>query len=211
FRARDVRGERGCAAYTLECLAGRAEIRMRSPGLHLVDDGLCAAAAAFASGALGARPLEAIARGLEAFAGVPGRVALLETAAGVRVLDDRYNANPHSVPQGLETLAELRASGRTIAVLGDMFELGPEEAALHAGVGRAAAANGVDVLVAVGPLSQHTARAAREAGVARVLEADGAEAAAAHVRAVAKPGDVVLIKASHGMKLERVVQILRET
>jgi len=211
FRARDVRVERGCAAWTLECPAGRAEIRMRSPGMHLVDDGLCAAAAAFASGALGARPLEAIARGLEAFAGVPGRVALLETAAGLRVLDDSYNANPHSVAKGLETLAQLRAGGRTIAVLGDMFELGPEEAALHAGVGRAAGENGVDVLVAVGPLSQHTARAAREAGVARVLEADGADAAAAHVRAVAKPGDVVLVKASHGMKLERVVQILTET
>lgn len=211
FRARDVRVERGCAAYTLECPAGSAAIRMRSPGLHLVDDGLCAAAAAFASGALGPRPLEAIRAGLEAFAGVPGRVALLETRDGLRVLDDSYNANPHSVAKGLETLAELRAGGRAIAVLGDMFELGPAEGELHADVGRAAAANGVDVLVAVGPLSRHTARAAREAGLARVLEADGAADAAAQVRALAKPGDVVLVKASHGMKLGRVVEILTET
>ena len=92
-----------------------------------------------------------------------------------------------------------------------MFELGPDEAELHAGVGRAAAASGVDVLVAVGALSKHTASAARAAGVGCVLEADGAEAAAAHVRALGKPGDVVLVKASHGMKLERVVQILTET
>jgi len=211
FRARDVRAERGQAAYTLECPAGSAAIRMRAPGLHLVDDGLCAAAAAFASGALGARPLDAIRAGLESFAGVPGRSALIETRAGLRVLDDSYNANPHSVAKGLETLAELRMSGRTIAVLGDMFELGPDEAELHAGVGRAAAASGVDVLVAVGALSKHTAAAAREAGGAVVLEADGAEAAAAHVRAHAKPGDVVLVKASHGMKLERVVRILTES
>ena len=211
FGARDVRVEAGKASYTLVCPAGEAPVRMGAPGLHLVDDGLCAAAAAFASGSLGARPLDAMQRGLESFAGVPGRGVVLRTREGVRVVDDCYNANPHSVGRALETLAQLREGGRTIAVLGDMFELGEGEAALHAGVGRAAAATAVDVLVAVGPLSRHMARAAREAGVARVLEADGAEDAAAQVRANARAGDVVLVKASHGMKLERVVQILTES
>jgi UDP-N-acetylmuramoyl-tripeptide--D-alanyl-D-alanine ligase len=211
FRARDLRVEHGMAAYTLECRAGRTEVRMRAPGLHLVDDGLCAAAAAFASGRLGARPLEAIRSGLEAFSGVPGRVALARTPTGILVVDDSYNANTHSVGRALETLAQLRAGGRTIAVLGDMFELGETEAELHASVGRAAASTGVDVLVAVGPLSKHAAAAAREAGLGRVLEADGAEEAAAHVRANAKPGDVVLVKASHGMHLERVVKLLTES
>ncbi len=211
FRAAGVRAEAGCAAYTLECPGGAAEIRMRVPGLHLVDDGLCAAAAAFAAGLLGSRPLEAIAKGLESFAGVPGRVALAKTAGGLVVIDDSYNANPHSVGRALETLAQLRAGGRTIAVLGDMFELGDGEAALHAEVGRAAAASGVDVLIAVGPLSAHTAKAAREAGLARALEAASADEAAALVRAHAGAGDVVLVKASRGMKLERVVAILTET
>jgi UDP-N-acetylmuramyl pentapeptide synthase len=100
---------------------------MSVPGLHLVDDGLCAAAAAFASGLLGARPLEPIARGLESFAGVPGRVAVAKTPDGLLVVDDSYNANPHSVGRALETLAQLRSGGRTIAVLGDMFELGDGE------------------------------------------------------------------------------------
>jgi UDP-N-acetylmuramyl pentapeptide synthase len=73
FRASNVRGEAGRASYTLSCPAGEAPIHMSAPGLHLVDDGLCAAAAAFASGALGPDPFGAIAKGLESFAGVPGR------------------------------------------------------------------------------------------------------------------------------------------
>jgi len=184
---------------------------MRAPGLHLVDDGLCAAAAAFATGALGPRPLEAIRAGLEAFNGVPGRVALVRTAAGILVVDDSYNANPHSVARALDTLAELRGAGRALAVLGDMFELGDDAPKLHADVGRRAAAAGVDLLVAVGPLSAHMAEAARASGLARVHATDSAEEAAALVRAAARSGDAVLVKASRGMKLERVVRLLTES
>jgi len=211
FCARALRFEHGAARYTLECRAGSAEIQMRAPGLHLVEDGLCAAAAASASGLLGARPLDAIRAGLEAFSGVPGRVALVRTPAGILVVDDSYNANPHSVARALETLAELRGSGRALAVLGDMFELGDDAPKLHAEVGRRAAAAGVDVLVAVGPLSAHTAEAARAAGLACVLSTDSAEDAAKLVRANARNGDVVLVKASRGMQLERVVRLLTES
>ena len=211
FRARIERIEGGAALYTLECPAGEARIRMRAPGLHLVDDGLCAAAAAYATGLLGARPLDAIQQGLEGFAGVPGRVALARTPGGLLVIDDSYNANPHSVARALETLAELRGSGRAIAVLGDMFELGDDAAALHAEVGRRAATSGVDALVAVGPLSAHTAAAARAAGLTRVFETSSAEDAAAQVRANARSGDAVLVKGSRGMKLERVVGLLMES
>lgn len=211
FRARGLRFEHGAPLYTLECRAGSAEVRMRAPGLHLVDDGLCAAAAAFATGALGPRPLEAIRAGLEAFNGVPGRVALVRTAAGILVVDDSYNANPHSVARALDTLAELRGAGRALAVLGDMFELGDDAPKLHADVGRRAAAAGVDLLVAVGPLSAHMAEAARASGLARVHATDSAEEAAALVRAAARSGDAVLVKASRGMKLERVVRLLTES
>jgi UDP-N-acetylmuramoyl-tripeptide--D-alanyl-D-alanine ligase len=211
FRARVERVEHGAALYTLECPAGDTPIRMRAPGLHLVDDGLCAAAAAYATGLLGARPLDAIQRGLETFSGVPGRVALLRAPNGVLVIDDSYNANPHSVARALETLAELRGTGRALAVLGDMFELGDDAARLHAEVGRRAAAAGVDVLVAVGALSAHTAAAARAAGLTRVFETESFEEAAAHVRQNARSGDAVLVKGSRGMKLERVVKLLAET
>ncbi len=209
-RARAVRSEGGAARYTLSCPAGETEIRMRAPGLHLVEDGLCAAAAALASGALGAAALEAIRTGLEGFGGVPGRVALRESPDGLRLVDDTYNANPHSVARALETLAQLRGGGRAFAVLGDMFELGDDAPALHAGIGRKAAASGLEALVAVGPLSRNTARAARDAGLERTLECDDPESAAELVRKHARAGDVVLVKGSRGMRLERVVQRLLE-
>ncbi|HTO52686.1 MAG TPA: UDP-N-acetylmuramoyl-tripeptide--D-alanyl-D-alanine ligase [Myxococcota bacterium] len=211
FRARLERIEHGAAQYTLTCPAGEATVRMRAPGLHLVDDGLCAAAAAFATGLLGANPLAAIVKGLEEFSGVPGRVALVRAPNGMLVIDDSYNANPHSVARALETLTELRGSGRAFAVLGDMFELGDDAAALHAEVGRRAAAAGVDTLVCVGELSANTAAAARAAGLTQVFETADPEQAVARVRADARSGDVVLVKASRGMKLERVVKLLTET
>ena len=210
FRASVEHIEHGCAAYELESPVGRTQVRMRAPGLHLVDDGLCAAAAAFATGLLGAQPLAAIAKGLEGFTGVPGRVALVRAPNGVLVIDDSYNANPHSVGRALETLAELRGSGRAFAVLGDMFELGDDADALHAEVGRRAAAV-VDLLVCMGELSANTANAARAAGLGSVFWTQSAEEATQHVRASARSGDVVLVKGSRGMKLERVVKLLTET
>jgi UDP-N-acetylmuramoyl-tripeptide--D-alanyl-D-alanine ligase len=210
-RAEGVRFESSAARYTLVCPAGRTEIRMAVPGSHLVDDGLCAAAATLASGALGADPLAAIRAGLDGFTGVPGRAALRAAPAGFRVLDDSYNANPHSVARALETLVGLRGSGRAIAVLGDMFELGDAADALHAEVGRGAASAGVDRLVAVGPLSRHMAAAARAAGRAPTHPVDEPVEAAKLVREHARAGDVVLVKASRGMRLERVVSELLES
>ncbi len=209
-RARSVTSDSGTASYTFECSAGGVAIRMRAPGHHLIEDGLCAAAAALASGALGSSPLEAIRGGLEAFSGVPGRTALRESPDGLRLLDDSYNANPHSVARALETLAQLRGSGQTIAVLGDMLELGDGSTRLHAEVGRGAASTGVDVLIAVGPLSRDVAKAAREAGLDKSFECDAPEAAIELVRKHARPGDVVLVKASRSMRLERVVSRLLE-
>jgi UDP-N-acetylmuramoyl-tripeptide--D-alanyl-D-alanine ligase len=183
---------------------------MGAPGMHLVEDGLCAAAASLASDALGPDPIAAIRKGLEGFTGVPGRATLRETPDGLRLLDDTYNANPHSVARALETLAQLRDGRQAIAVLGDMLELGDHAESLHAEIGRKAAAGGADVLVAVGPQSRHTARAARDAGLGISLECDDPDAAAELVRKHARAGDVVLVKASRGMRLERVVTRLME-
>jgi UDP-N-acetylmuramyl pentapeptide synthase len=114
------------------------------------------------------------------------------------------------VARALETLAQLRGGRRAIAVLGDMLELGDAGERLHAETGRKVAAAGIDVLVAVGPLSRETAEAARAAGLGTVLSCDDADAAAELVRKHARAGDVVLVKASRGMRLERVVQRLLE-
>jgi len=124
---------------------------------------------------------------------------------GVVVINDCYNANPLSMRAALDDLAtQAPVSGRRVAVLGDMLELGPTEAEEHRALGPYVASSGVDLLVAVGPLSAGMAEAF--AGES-VLAADAAEAAAI-AREVVRPGDVVLVKASRGIGLETVAEAL---
>jgi UDP-N-acetylmuramoyl-tripeptide--D-alanyl-D-alanine ligase len=208
FRAEGIALDAGRPRFALHCPAGRAEVRMGIAGAHLVEDALCAAAAAWATGLV--RELAPLGSALEAFSGVPGRAAMRTTRDGVRVIDDTYNANPHSVAAALRTLAGLRGSGRAFAVLGDMWELGEQAEPLHAACGAEAARTGVDVLVGFGPLSVHLLRGARDAGLAEVFEARDPAEAAARVRERARPGDVVLVKGSRGMQMERVVRALVE-
>jgi UDP-N-acetylmuramoyl-tripeptide--D-alanyl-D-alanine ligase len=208
FRAENTALDAGRPRFDLVGPTGRAAIRFAVAGAHLVEDALCAAAAAWATGCL--RELAPIAAALEAFAGVPGRAAERVSAGGLRVIDDTYNANPHSVAAALRTLAGLRGSGRAFAVLGDMFELGDEAEALHAGCGAEAARAGVDALIGLGPLSAHLLRGARDAGLAQALAASDPAHAAALVRERARAGDVVLVKGSRGMQMERVVRALLE-
>lgn len=128
---------------------------------------------------------------------------------GVRVLDDAYNANADSMLAALQTLVELPCKGRTVAVLGDMAELGKHTEAAHREVGRRAAELGVGQLFAVGKLAAVTAAAAREAGLGRVMEFADVDAAVGVVKNFLKPGDLVLLKASRSARLERITEQLR--
>jgi UDP-N-acetylmuramoyl-tripeptide--D-alanyl-D-alanine ligase len=211
FRATDVAVERGATRFTLATPDGQAPVRLATPGRHLVLNALCAAACAAATGRLGARPLAAIATGLASFHGAKQRLVLRDAPRGVALLDDSYNSNPASAAAALRTLRDVAGRGRALAALGDMLELGPEGAALHAEVGRAAAAANVAVLVAVGELSAHTAAAARAAGIAEVHEAPDAVAAGALLRKLARAGDTILVKGSRGMRMERALGPLLET
>jgi UDP-N-acetylmuramoyl-tripeptide--D-alanyl-D-alanine ligase len=130
-------------------------------------------------------------------------------AGGVRVLDDCYNANADSVGAALETLCDLPFQGRRVAVLGDMAELGGHSAAAHAEVGRLAAELGIGQLFTVGARSAVTARAARDAGLTRVIEFANVEEAVRAVKNFLKPGDVVLLKASRSSRLERIAEVLK--
>lgn len=127
---------------------------------------------------------------------------------GLWVLDDAYNANPDSVMAALETLRALPCSGRRIAVLGDMAEVGARAEELHAEVGERAAGLGLDGLWVVGPLAARVGWAAREAGMEAVeMFADVDGATHALVGAVSE-GDVVLVKASRSARLERISDAL---
>jgi UDP-N-acetylmuramoyl-tripeptide--D-alanyl-D-alanine ligase len=130
-------------------------------------------------------------------------------ANGVRVLDDCYNANEDSMRAALETLCDLPLQGRRVAVLGDMAELGAHSAVAHAEVGRHAAELKIGQLFTVGKNSAVTAKAAREAGLTRVIEFADVEAAVRAVKNFLKTGDVVLLKASRSSRLERIAETLK--
>jgi len=179
--------------------------RIRVPGEHNVTNALAAAAVGVALDV----PGTAIVAGLAKFRPAAMR-SQIEVRHGVRIIVDCYNANPASTRAAVRLLAESKTAGRRIAVLGDMLELGPTTAQLHAEVGAYVAEQGIDTLIASGPLARNLAQGARGAGMAAVQEAADAPAAATQLLATVRPGDVVLVKGSRGMRLERVVQALRD-
>jgi UDP-N-acetylmuramoyl-tripeptide--D-alanyl-D-alanine ligase len=126
---------------------------------------------------------------------------------GALLIDDCYNANPSSTKAALLTLTHLvKGKGKAIAVLGDMLELGPTELDLHRDVGRFAAGAGLSLLVCFGTRARALGEGAEEAGLpAEHIEytEDPAEAVGL-VQARVRPEDVVLVKGSRGMKMERI-------
>jgi UDP-N-acetylmuramoyl-tripeptide--D-alanyl-D-alanine ligase len=126
----------------------------------------------------------------------------IDLPGDIVVINDCYNANPMSMRAALDDLAA-SASGRRVAVLGDMLELGPDEARFHAEIGAHARETGVDVLVAVGPRAAHFAD-----GYGEVIALPDAQAAAAAVPGLLAPGDTVLLKGSRGVGLEVVARAL---
>lgn len=181
-----------------------AECALSLRGLHNVGNACAAAAVGRAMG----MPLSKIAAALGGAQPEAGRAQVVRTAAGATVVDDSYNANPDSMRASLRTFSAMRADGRKIAVLGDMGELGSFSEEGHARTGADVAAAGVDLLVCVGPLSRGIARGAEEAGLAadRIACVDDAAQALEHVRPLVGEGDAVLVKASHAVGLERVVE-----
>lgn len=163
------------------------------------------ATGAFALGlALGYRPEECVA-GLEAARPYARRLNVLVAPGGVTVIDDCYNANPASMEAALSTLKALAKEGRAIAVLGDMLELGSGEDAAHRELG-ARAAEVAQRVAFFGPRSAGGAAAVR--GGAEVRHFTEVEPLLAWLKPELKRGDVVLVKGSRGMRLERVVAAL---
>ena len=186
-----------------------AEVGLRVTGRHQVPNAAAAAAAALALGL----ELDAVAAALSA-AGPRSRwrMELHQRPDGVVVVNDSYNANPDSMRAAVGTLVELGSgsNGRTIAVVGDMLELGDSAAAEHAGLGRHLAAVRVDRVLALGEYAPTVVEAAVAAGLdpERAHAVSGKEQAIALLRAELRPGDVVLVKASRGLALDTVAEAL---
>ena len=180
-------------------------VRMKVHGTHNVTNALAAAAVGAALNLSGAM----IAQGLSRFRPAAMRSQVV-TLYGVHFINDCYNANPASMNAALQLLAQWRPARDRIAVLGDMLELGAETGRLHREVGQFLATQGLSRLIACGALGREIAEGARQGGMAGVQidEVDDAAAAADHLKRILRQGDVVLVKASRGMKMEQVVQTL---
>jgi UDP-N-acetylmuramoyl-tripeptide--D-alanyl-D-alanine ligase len=157
-------------------------------------------AATAAARALGVTPLGRLEVEFSALRGE--RVAL---ANGIVLINDCYNANPMSMRAALDELAA-STGNRRVAVLGDMLELGGEERRLHREIGAYARARGVDLLLTVGPLACEMGKG--EGGEGSVYSVPDAAEAAQLLGRLLREGDVVLVKGSRGMELERVAQAL---
>jgi UDP-N-acetylmuramoyl-tripeptide--D-alanyl-D-alanine ligase len=202
----DVRAESvqlapdGRASFDLRMDGQRARVTLAVPGEHMVPNALAASAIGRTLGVAA----EAAGAALERARVTRWRMETSETAGGVRILNDAYNANPESVAAAFKTARWMAGDGRLIAVLGPMAELGALTAEAHERVGELAARLRVDRLITIGP----DAKAIAVAGVREGLEPDAAadyddlDAALADVVAVARPGDVVLVKGSRVAGLE---------
>jgi len=193
-------------SFTLQVAGGSLPVRLHACGRHVLANALAAAAAAEALGV----PAETIRAGLERFR--PGdRRFVVERIGPLMLIDDSYNANPASMAAALTTLAEVKGEGRLFAVLGDMLELGHESEALHRRLG-AQAGTVARRLYLLGGMAPAVAAGARLAGLdssAIVTGADHEEIVSDIIRE-ALPGDLVLVKGSRGMGMDRLATLLRD-
>lgn len=203
--AGDVRAEKyrlvdGGAAFRIVTSVGDVDVRLSAPGRHLAVN----AAAAFCAALWHGIPLETAAEALASVSLGKHRLQVLHAAGGWTVIDDSYNAGPESTRAALEVLHDWPAK-RRIAVLGDMRELGPDAEAEHIALG-VPAARTLDVLVTVGELAPHIGESACAAGLKTWLPTEDACAAAEALAPLLAEGDVVLVKGSRALALERTVE-----
>lgn len=195
--AKDVMlGTRG-AGFKL-CFSDKRKIsvNLQLSGTFNIYNALAAASIADALGV----SLEDIKNGLESFGGVPMRLEIRDLKGAILIYDV-YNANPASMEEALKELVRLKRK-RTIAVLGDMLELGAYAEEAHSKIIRLASDMNIDILVAVGAEMNRAAREFR----GQVYKVEGAESARPVLESICAEGDAVLVKGSRGMQMEKVLR-----
>jgi UDP-N-acetylmuramoyl-tripeptide--D-alanyl-D-alanine ligase len=199
-RAEDV-AEMGAEGVRFTVAAGgaRETVRLAMLGRHNVLNAL----AGIAAGLKSRMTLAECARAAEAVKPSEKRGQVVEWK-GARIVNDCYNSNPRALDAMVDALMSMEAK-RRIVVAGEMLELGPQTAELHAACGRRMAESGVDVVVGVRGAASELVRAAADAGVAAIFVETPA-AAGAWLRENLRAGDAVLLKASRGVKLEGAME-----
>jgi UDP-N-acetylmuramoyl-tripeptide--D-alanyl-D-alanine ligase len=195
------------STFILHTPRGKAEVYLRLPGHHSISNALAAAAVALEFDF----DAKAIASALHGFAPPERRMNIVPGRNGATVIDDSYNASPGSMLAALEVLRLAPRGALKVAVLGDMLELGDHAERAHEQIGSLAGKT-ADVVIAVGEYAPRVIQAARRAGIPpdRAFVVDSAEQAVASVTPLLSAQTQVLVKGSRGMRLERVVEQIRE-
>ena len=184
------------------------EMRVSIPGYHVVENAIAAAALGFLTGL----NLEEIRRGLASVEPLSGRGHIIHTSK-YEIMDDCYNANPKSMCAALDILG--LAAGRKVAILGDMFELGEQSDALHGEVGDYAALSGADSLIFVGASAKFMYEHARVHEGIEIRYYPNRElllaALSDETKDILRPGDTILVKASHSMGFSEIVDHLKKS
>ncbi|MFZ5985967.1 MAG: UDP-N-acetylmuramoyl-tripeptide--D-alanyl-D-alanine ligase [Bacillota bacterium] len=197
-------GEQGS---TFEITIGNREykIRVPVPGIHNVYNALAGLAAGIELGI----PVGKIVEGIEEFTPEKMRLNIINHN-GIKIINDAYNASPQSMEAAINVLKDISGNKRTIAVLGDMLELGDMSYKAHFDVGKFAVARGVDYIAAVGENGRNIAHGAIDAGAEayKVFQFKDNEEAGKFLKGFVKTDDVLLVKGSRGMKMEEIVNML---
>lgn len=201
-KAFDIKTEDGKTEF--EAIVGEkmAHFTLNMLGIHNVYNCLAALAVGYACGLT----IEEMQKGLSSFRPTAMRFEYRKIG-DFSIINDAYNASPASTRAALKNLAQV-AKGRKILVMGDMFELGSVETAAHEAIAQQAQEAGVSVLITRGKLTENTAVKARELGMEQVYECESHEAAVAVLKKVLQKGDTVLFKGSHGMHMEKIIELL---
>ena len=202
FRACGIKQSELGTRFTVMTKDVQQGVCLPAIGRHNIYNAL----AAFAAGIMAGVTPQAASRALAEYmpAGMRQRI---KQFAGITFIEDCYNASPDSMQAALAVLADLHAS-RRVAVLGDMLELGDYAEQAHIAIGAGACENGVNILLTFGELAKLSAQKAKELGVGTVLAFNSKKELAGALCTILSPGDAVLFKASRGMGLEDIIEMV---
>lgn len=197
-------GEKG-SVFEIEINKKEYEVKIPVPGIHNIYNALASIAAGIEMGI----SEEKIIQGIEEFSSAKMRLNIIDNN-GVKIINDAYNASPQSVEAALTVLQDISSANRTIAVLGDMHELGEMTYDAHFHIGKFAVEQGTDYIIAVGDNAETISKGAISAGidVNKVLKFKNNEEVSTYLKKNTKKGDIVLVKGSRGMKMEEIVNQL---